>query len=176
MVGLVVLLLQYTRAGNSLQWTFLDSWSSRGKNSRKPCRGRFVSAIMEVQVLKEALLTHFLQAISNECSRLCQTSCTSLFRKIPLSSFSTINWLELIAELGSKAPTLLQTLLFLVSANDARNTTKVGAVHFPGICAVVAVILKERCREMCGVQSLISVLMYGCHCEKQVANTHQKKM
>ena len=31
-----------------------------------------------------------------------------------------------------------------------------------------AVILKERNREMCGLQQMISSLMYGSHCEKKV--------
>ncbi len=131
------------------------------------------SSIMEVQVLKEAVFTYFLQTISDECNRLCQTSCTSLFRAIPVTSLANIKWVEFIAELGSKAPILLQSIFFLVSVNDTRNTTKVGAVHFPGICATVAVLLKERCREMCGVQSLVSVLMYACHCEKQVYKKNQ---
>lgn len=127
-----------------------------------------VSAIMEVQVLKEAVFIYFLQTLTNECNRLCQTSDSSLFRAIPVTSLATINWVDFIAELESKAPILLQTLLLLVSVNDARNTTKVGAVHFPGICAALAVLLKERSRAMCGVQSLVSALMYECHCEKQV--------
>ena len=128
----------------------------------------FVAATMEVEKFKEGVFTHFLQTINTECGTLSQTSCPSLFRSIPVASLSSISWVEFIAELGSKAPTFLKILVFLFSINDARNKTKVGAVHFPGICAAVAVLLKERCREMCGIQSLVSVLMYSCHCEKQV--------
>lgn len=29
-------------------------------------------------------------------------------------------------------------------------------------------ILKERNREMCGLQSVVSLLMYNCHCYSQV--------
>ncbi len=45
---------------------------------------------------------------------------------------------------------------------------KVGEAHFPGICSAAAILLKERNREMCGLQSLVSLLMYSCHAEKQV--------
>ena len=34
-----------------------------------------------------------------------------------------------------------------------------------------AVLLKERNREMCGIQSLISLLLYSSHVDKQVGNT-----
>lgn len=77
-------------------------------------------------------------------------------------------WEAFITELACKAPTLLHTLMTLVSFNDGRNTTKVGAAHYPGVSAAVAILLKERNREMCSIQSLVSVLMYSCHCEKQV--------
>lgn len=77
------------------------------------------------------------------------------------------SWDAFIIELQSKVPTLLLILLTLVSFNDSRNA-KVGATHFPGVCAAVAVLLKERNREMCGFQSLVSALLYACHSEKQV--------
>jgi len=41
--------------------------------------------------------------------------------------------------------------------------------HYPGICITVAVFLKERNWEMCGMQSLIS-LLYSSHIEKQIIN------
>ena len=73
-------------------------------------------------------------------------------------------------ELQSKqAPTLLHLLTTIVTFNDHCNISKVGVSHHPGICAAIAVILKERSREMCAIQSIMSVLMYTCHCDKQVA-------
>lgn len=83
-------------------------------------------------------------------------------------SLASNSWDAFIIELQSKAPTLLLILLTLVSFNDSSNAKKVGATHFPGVCAAVAVLLKERNREMCGFQSLVSALLYACHSEKQV--------
>ena len=74
----------------------------------------------------------------------------------------------MIAELQLKAPLLFKVLHSLSSRNDHRNTLKVGVAHYPGICSAAAILLKERNREMCGLQSLISLLLYSCHAEKQV--------
>ena len=65
----------------------------------------------------------------------------------------------MVRELEAQAPLLLKALSSIVTHNDHRSVSKVGASHFPVICMAAAVILKERNREMCGVQSLISLLM-----------------
>ncbi len=39
---------------------------------------------------------------------------------------------------------------------------------YPAIVNATAILLKERNREMSGVQSIVSYLMYACHSEKQV--------
>ena len=44
---------------------------------------------------------------------------------------------------------------------------KVGSSHNPGICCAAADLLKERNREMCGLQSLVSLLMFSCHAKKR---------
>ena len=72
------------------------------------------------------------------------------------------------AEIEQKAPLLFFIIYSLVSIYDHRNEVKVGEAHFPGICSAAAILLKERNREMCGLQSMVSLLMYSCHAEKQV--------
>ena len=74
-----------------------------------------------------------------------------------LSDFETNCWDTFISELESRAPTLLHIMLTLVSFNDRRNKIKVGASHHPGVCAAVAILLKERSKNMCGLQSLVFV-------------------
>ena len=71
-------------------------------------------------------------------------------------------------ELQQKAPLVFSVLLSIASRNDNRNAVKVATAHYPGICSVAAILLKERNREMCGLQSLVSLLMFSCHAEKQV--------
>ena len=112
----------------------------------------------------------FVDCISKECCTLCERkdSSVSLFRSIPVTAIANNKWKDFIEELQSKAPLLLQVFTSVVSAHDHHNTNKVGSVHYPGICAAIAILLKERSREMCGLQSIVSALMYSGHCEKQV--------
>ena len=75
----------------------------------------------------------------------------------------------LVEELSLKAPTLLKILSPIVTANDKRKQTAVPGSHNPGLCMAVAILLKERNREMCGLQSIISLLLYSSHVDKQVS-------
>ena len=128
------------------------------------------SAVMEMKEVKDCIYNSFVNHLSEECCTLCERkdSTVSLFRSIPVTALANSKWEDFIEELQSKAPLLLQAFTSVVSVYDHRNTVKVGSVHYRGICAAIAVLLKERSREMCGLQSLVSVLMYSVHCEKQV--------
>ena len=119
--------------------------------------------------LRELLFLLFLDEVNSECSRLCQHKPEpSLFRKIPTSKFGEFTWKVLADELRVKAPTLLRVLSTVASRNDHRNKKKVGDAHHPGICMAAAVVLKERNREMNGLQSLVSLTMFATHANKQV--------
>ena len=74
----------------------------------------------------------------------------------------------MIAELEGKAPLLLRICSSIVSVNDHRNQHKCGASHYPGICMATAVLLKERNREVTGLQSLMYLLFFSSHVEKKV--------
>ena len=69
---------------------------------------------------------------------------------------------------NKKSPLLLKILTAVVVRIDSRYAPKSQIVHHPAIVTAIAVLLKERNREMSGVQSINSCLMYACHCEKQV--------
>ena len=73
-----------------------------------------------------------------------------------------------IRELESKAPTLLRVLSTICSQNDHCNQHKHSDVHHPGIFMSVATILKERNREMCGIQTLVSLLLFTSQVDKKV--------
>ncbi len=80
------------------------------------------SNIMAMEELREAIFTHFIQTLSNECSGLCGvTEGSSLFRRISVTALASNSWEAFICELESKAPTLLHTLFTLVSVNDGRK-------------------------------------------------------
>ena len=127
-------------------------------------------AVMAMDDVRESLFSLFLDAINEECNNLCRRSPTnsSLFRKMPLSQIVDFKWSALVSELESRAPLLFKALSSIAAHSDNRNKSKVGVAHHPGICMAVAIILKERNREMCGVQSVASLLMYSYHCEKKV--------
>lgn len=127
-------------------------------------------AVMGVEEIKEAIMKQMLVELNEECTRLCKREGTPLspFRSISADKLVDFRWKDMTADIEQKAPLLFKILYSLVSSNDHRNKMKVGAAHFPGICSAAAILLKERNREMCGLQSLVSLLMYSCHAEKQV--------
>ena len=110
-------------------------------------------AVMALDDVRESLFSMFLDAINEECNNLCRRSPGkgSSFRKMPLSQLVDLTWYVLVNELESQAPLFFKALTSIAAHSDHRNKSKVGAEHHPGICMAVAVILKERNREMCGV-------------------------
>ena len=51
--------------------------------------------------------------------------------------------------------------------NDHRNNNKKGTHHIPGVCMAIAILL-ERNREMCGIQSLLPLILFQSHAQKRV--------
>ena len=129
-------------------------------------------AALSMEGVKEAIITQLLGTLNQECNGLChrKKERSSLFRRIPVDTMVDFKWAQMIEELESRAPLLLRIFDCLVTRNDHRNKCKIGVAHYPGICTAIAIILKERCRDMCGLQSLVSLLLYSCHCEKQVCS------
>ena len=122
-------------------------------------------AVLQYSALQEEVFLQFLNLIDEECCKLCEKKDPSPFRKIPVSELSAFQWEQFIDELRLKAPMLLRIL----QAISSRKQNS-GSLHYPGICMASAVLLKERNREICGIQSLISLLLYATHAEKQVTS------
>ena len=96
------------------------------------------------------------------------TNTPSLFRKINVQEMAAFSWGKCIRELQSTAPVLLQLLLGIVSHSDHRNQEKLGERHYPGICMAVATLLKERNRQMSGIQTFLSLVLFSSLVDKQV--------
>ena len=111
-------------------------------------------AVMKVDDVREAVFKLVLDTINTECTTLCNKmpDTFSYFRKIPVAEIVKFRWEELINELKSKAPTLLQVLSTIAARNDHRNK-KVGAARYPGICTAAAIISKGE--ELGGVWATI---------------------
>ena len=56
----------------------------------------------------------------------------------------------MVADLQQKAPLVFTVLDRITSKNDHRNEIKAGAVHYPGICSVAAILMNERSHEISG--------------------------
>ena len=130
-------------------------------------------AVYSHRDIREELLKRFMNDIDNECSTICKytlpdTGTPSLFRKIDVKDMSTFSWEKGVRELESTAPLLLRLLLLLVSHSDHRNKEKQCERHYPGVCMAIATLLKERNRQMSGVQTLLSLSLFSSHVQKQV--------
>ena len=132
-------------------------------------------AIMNNKELADIAINLVTEAIDSECSVLCRKSPDnpSLFRKIPTTDMASFQWSDFVNELKKNAPVFFQLICSIVSHSDHRNMKKSGDSHFPGVCMAIAMILKERNREICGIQSLISLLLYQSHTQKQVNYFYQ---
>lgn len=129
------------------------------------------NACMTIPPLREEMLGLMFSTISLECGRLSQdTSCT--LRKMSVSELKAFSWNKIITQLEMFAPTLLKLLQVVTSCNDRRNKLKKGDAHNPGVCMAVAVLLKERCMHVSGLQSLVSLLLYVSHANKVVSQLH----
>ena len=130
-------------------------------------------AVFSHAALKEEIMLKVLDTVSNESGVLCQKGPEkrSCFRNIPLEKMEEFEWAKCIAELHDKAPTLLCIISTIVKHNDHRNASKRGDCHYPGICMAVAVLMKERNREMCGIQSLLTLLLFKGQAHKKVSET-----
>ena len=125
-------------------------------------------SVYACDALRDLLLKKVFATMDAELMELCKRNTPSIFRRLPINAMSQFDWCDYIAELQLKAPTLLDIVTILVSRNDGRNKHKSGNVHYPGICTAIAIVLKERNREMCSVQTLLSLVMFTSRVQKQV--------
>ena len=122
--------------------------------------------------LADNILQLLLNKIESECAHMSQRiTPVSPFRRIAIDKYTTFQWKDFIEHLSETAPTLFFILSSVVAHSDRRNKKKLNTSHYPGLCMAIAVLLKERNREMCGVQSLVSLLIYSSHVDKQVGIT-----
>ena len=123
--------------------------------------------------IREEVIQKCMEGIALECSTLCKKSLPkkdvpSLFRKVPVEAMPTFEWKKCIDELEMYAPLLLKLVFHICRHRDNVNKQKKGDSHYPGVCMAIACILKERNREMCGIQSILSLMMFQSCSEKKV--------
>lgn len=125
-------------------------------------------AVMKHTTLASHVISQITNQVDNECNSLCRRGVTSIFREVPVAQMPEFQWEQCVEELRNSAPLTLQILTTITSKNDSRNKSKQGSAHYPGVCFALAVILKERNREMCGIQSIVSLFLMVSGVEKKV--------
>ena len=127
-------------------------------------------AVFAHEELRKYMTTKFLDMITTECSVLCRKDPKnpSPFRRIDIDNLSEFTLESFIQEMEAHAPTLFQIASVIARHNDHKNEVKKGSQHHPGICMATAILLKERNREMCGLQNVLSVSLFSSRVQKKV--------
>lgn len=136
-----------------------------GGNVKSVCKAIFANPHLR----KEAIM-RVSKIIDEECRSLCakRVQPVSLFRCMTLEQAESFLWTDTISELETKSPTLYNILTFVVTHSAGRNKQKKGDIQYPGLCTAVAILLKERNREMTGIQSYISSALFSSGIHKKV--------
>ena len=90
------------------------------------------------------------------------------FHRLPLKNVEEFSWDIYIQELKLRGPFLLKLFRTLVQHNEHRNMTKQGPKHTPGICMSIAALLQEHNREITGIQTYVSHVLFN-DVQKQVS-------
>ena len=145
-----------------------NSFSRIGRALAGGNTNTLVSALFAHDSLRDILIKRVIAIVNDECIGLCRRSQPSLFRKSNPSDYTNFKWSNYSSELELRSPVLFQLFKTVVSHGDHRNEKKKGDVHIPAVCMAVSVLLKERNREMVGIQTCVSLLLYGSRAQKQV--------
>ena len=74
----------------------------------------------------------------------------------------------LIEEIKQHAPLLLKIFTTIVTHLDKRKMTSIDGRHDGGIVMALAILLKDRNREMVGMQTVVSLLLFPSRVQKTV--------
>jgi len=140
--------------------------SSYRKNT---CRGRLLQLLMPSRTTSKSTVQCWIGLCrrSMPSVRTCKrTLPLSSLRKMDADRCGSFEWKTFVEDLKKKAPTLHAVFSCIVSRSDQHpNST-----YYPGLCMSVAILLKERNREMSGLQNIVSLLLYSSHVDKQVSD------
>ena len=129
-----------------------------------------VNELFNDATIKAAIMQRVVVEFDLECAQLCRVSegFTNVFHHINPADVDKFKWSSCIDTLTTNAPTMLFLFSGIVSHSDHRNKSKSGSRHYPGICAAIAILLKERNIRMVGIQSIVSLMLLSSHTNKLV--------
>ena len=114
--------------------------------------------------IKKSIIDKVCECVEEECNLICKKN-ASIFRKYDITT--NFEWNNYASEVKQKLPIIYQVISKIVSHSDKRNSRS-SDYHNPGMCTAVAILLNERNREMTGLQTLISLVLYPTQVQKQV--------
>ena len=135
------------------------------------CVDSVAKAVFAHSALRERILLKVLDLVNSEYVALYRKTGAdgpSHFRRLPLKNVEEFSWDIYIQELKLRGPFLLKLFRTLVQHNEHRNMTKQGAKHTPSICMSIAALLQECNREMTGIQTYVSLVLFN-NVQKQVS-------
>ena len=120
-----------------------------------------VRSIMKTSGIRPHIVKLLCKSITRECKLL--SSQKSSLKYVSAKAVKTFKWKAMENEMKAVAPTLLAILRSAIikrsSPPDMRK-----------VCMAAALLLKARNKNMCLVQSFVSVLLYAGHCSKLVSH------
>ena len=139
---------------------------------------------LALPAVKSEALKQVVAAVKSECRRLCQLKPKpSVLRMKSSDELKSFTWKAVTLELKQRAPILLAVLQAAAESYRQRvprqtlsrrrkkgsKLMKMARESVIGMAA--AVLLKERNKNMCKLQAVISTLLYAGHASKEVICT-----
>ena len=133
---------------------------------------------LESIILNHSDLNHIVMKVTDmldtECSVLCrkEASGMSLFPKMTFDQMSQFTWSVLVDELQRKAPQFFSNCRTQLSVTVIRGINS--SMVLPTIQQYAATILKERNREMVGLQTIVSLMLLKSCAKNRYIMQHNK--
>ena len=127
---------------------------------------------IEVPALKKATLNEVLKVIKLESTALakCQPK-PSMLRVRSLKQLTTFKWSDLMTHLKQRAPTLLSIIEAAAKSPYRPSQLKKHTPLSSAVGMAACILLKQRCKHLCLLQVIISILLYAGHASKKGRNS-----
>ena len=106
--------------------------------------------------------------VRKECRRVTSTKYPSVLRGKTKDDLLQFSWKGLLAEMHTRAPTLLAVLSAAAESMKQRRSQAIQPACAPFIGMAAAILLKCRNKRMCAAQHITSLVLNAGHSSTQV--------